>query len=295
MQQTENNNERHKNFPLGDAGAIDAHHHFWLYDPTRHEWITEEMSGIRKDFLPTDFEQILKQNGISGSVLVQVNQDEKENEFQLKNADENDFIKGVVGWVDLQANNIEERLEFYKQYKKMKGFRHILQGEADRAIMLKPAFMNGIRKLKKFGYTYDILIYPDQLKYTREFVAAFPDQPFVIDHIAKPSIREHNIKDWKMDILAVAEHENVYCKISGMVTEADWQNWKKEDFTPYLDVVIEAFGTDRVMYGSDWPVCLVAATYEQMKSIVDDRFSSFSKDEQEKFFGKNAINFYGLT
>ena len=274
--------------------TIDAHHHFWLYDPARHEWITDEMSAIRKDFLPKDFEPILKQNGISGSVLVQVDQTETENDFQLKLAEENNFIKGVVGWVDLQADNIEERLEFYKQYKKMKGFRHILQGEADRALMLKPAFMNGIRKLKKFGYTYDILIYTDQLKYTKEFVAAFPDQLFVIDHLAKPNIKEQKIDEWKKDIEAVAQHENVYCKISGMVTEADWHNWKKEDFTPYLDVVMEAFGIDRIMYGSDYPVCLAAATYEQMKGIVDDYFSSFSKDEQEKFFGKNVINFYKL-
>jgi len=274
--------------------TIDAHHHFWLYDPARPEWITDEMSAIRKDFLQKDFEPILKQNGISGSVLVQVDQTETENDFQLKLAEENNFIKGVVGWVDLQSNNVEERLEFYKQYKKMKGFRHILQGEADRALMLKPAFMNGIRKLKKFGYTYDILIYTDQLKYTKEFVAAFPDQLFVIDHLAKPNIKEQKIDEWKKDIEAVAQHENVYCKISGMVTEADWKNWNKEDFTPYLDVVMEAFGIDRIMYGSDYPVCLAAATYEQMKGIVDDYFSSFSKDEQEKFFGKNVINFYKL-
>jgi L-fuconolactonase len=274
--------------------TIDAHHHFWLYDPARHEWITDEMSAIRKDFFPKDFEPILKQNGISGSVLVQVDQTETENDFQLKLAEENNFIKGVVGWVDLQADNIEERLEFYKQYKKMKGFRHILQGEADRALMLKPAFMNGIRKLKKFGYTYDILIYTDQLKYTKEFVAAFPDQLFVIDHLAKPNIKEQKIDEWKKNMGAVAEYENVYCKISGMVTEADWKNWNKEDFTPYLDVVMEAFGIDRIMYGSDYPVCLAAATYEQMKGIVDDYFSSFSKDEQEKFFGKNVINFYKL-
>src|SRR3954469_17423999 len=171
--------------------TIDAHHHFWLYDPVRHEWITEEMSAIRKNFLPKDFGTILKENGISGTVLVQVDQTEIENEFQLKNAEENDFIKGVVGWVDLQSDNLDERLEFYKQYKKMKGFRHILQGEADRALMLKPAFMKGISKLKKFGYTFDILIYSDQLKYIKGFVAAFPDQPFVIDHIAKPNIKEH--------------------------------------------------------------------------------------------------------
>jgi L-fuconolactonase len=277
-----------------DVQYIDSHHHFWLYDPIRHDWITEEMSAIRKDFLPGDFEPILKQNGIGGSVLVQVDQTEAENDFQLKNAEENDFIKGVVGWVDLQADNIEERLELYKQYKKMKGFRHILQGEKDRALMLRPAFMNGISKLKKFGYTYDILIYTDQLKYTKELVATFSDQPFVIDHLAKPNIKEHKIDEWKKDIEAVAQHENVYCKISGMVTEADWKNWKKEDFTPYLDVVINAFGTHRIMYGSDWPVFLVAATYGQMKNIVDDYFSPFSKDEKEKFYGKNAINFYNL-
>jgi L-fuconolactonase len=274
--------------------TIDAHHHFWLYNPTRHEWITEEMSAIRKDFLPKDFEPVLKQNGISGTVLIQVDQTETENEFQLKNAEENDFIKGVVGWIDLQSTDVEERLEFYQQYKKMKGFRHVLQGEADRALMLKPAFMNGISKLKRFGYTYDILIYTDQLKYTKEFVAAFPDQLFVIDHLAKPNIKEQKIEDWKKDIEAVAQHENAYCKISGMVTEADFHNWRKEDFTPYLDVVVNAFGTDRIMFGSDYPVCLVAATYELMKSIVDDYFSSFSKDEQEKFFGKNAIKFYNL-
>lgn len=274
--------------------TIDAHHHFWLYDPARHEWITDEMSAIRKDFLPKDFEPILKQNGISGSVLVQVDQTETENDFQLKNAEENDFIKGVVGWVDLQSNNVEERLEFYKQYKKMKGFRHILQGEADRALMLKPAFMNGIRKLKKFGYTYDILIYTDQLKYTKEFVAAFPDQLFVIDHLAKPNIKEQKIDEWKKDIEAVAQHENVYCKISGMVTEADWKKWKQDDFIPYIDVVIEAFGPHRIMYGSDWPVCLVAASYEQMLGIVQEYFSSFSETEQELFFGGNATRFYNL-
>jgi L-fuconolactonase len=274
--------------------TIDAHHHFWLYDPVQHKWITEEMSDIRKDFLPKDLEPILKQNGISGTVLVQVDQTEKENDFQLKHAEENDFIKGVVGWIDLQSNNVEERLEFYQQYKKMKGFRHILQGEADRALMLKPAFMNGISKMKPFGYTYDILIYTDQLKYAKEFVAAFPDQPFVIDHLAKPNIKEQKIDDWKKNIEAIAQHENVYCKISGMVTEADWLNWKKEDFTPYLDVAVNAFGTNRIMYGSDYPVCLVAATYEQMKGIVDDYFSSFSKDEKDKFFVKNAIKFYNL-
>jgi L-fuconolactonase len=284
--------------PLGDgglSGGIDSHHHFWIFDPVRDSWITDEMGVIQKDFLPQNFVPVLKQNGLSGSMVVQSDQSEKENEFQLKNANENDFIKGVVGWVDLQSGDLEERLDFYKQFKKLKGFRHVLQAEKERACMLKPAFMNGIHKLKKYGFTYDILIYADQLKFTKEFVAAFPDQPFVIDHLAKPKIRECNIKDWEKEITAVAEHQNVYCKISGMVTEADWASWKKKDFKPYLDVVVEAFGMNRVMFGSDWPVCLVAATYEQMKGIVDDYFSKFSKHAQDAFFGKNAIRFYGLT
>jgi len=157
--------------------AIDAHQHFWKFDPVRDSWITKEMSVIRKNFLPKDLQPLLRENDLDGCVAVQADQSEKETEFLLRLATENDFIKGVVGWVNLQVDNIEERLEFYKQFKKMKGFRHILQGEADRALMLKPAFVNGISKLKKFGHTYDILIYSDQLKYTKEFVAAFPDQP----------------------------------------------------------------------------------------------------------------------
>ncbi len=276
------------------SDSIDSHQHFWIFDPVRDSWITDEMAAIQKDFLPQDFEPVLKQNGLSGSVVVQSDQSEKENEFQLKNAHEYEFIKGVVGWIDLQAGDLEERLDFYKEFKKLKGFRHVLQSEKDRALMLKPAFMNGIRKLKRYGFTYDILIYTDQLKFTKDFVAVFPDQPFVIDHIAKPNIKEHKLDDWKKGITAVAEHQNVYCKISGMVTEAGWFKWKKKDFKPYLDVVVEAFGINRIMFGSDWPVCLVAATYEQVKGIVNDYFLKFSKDEKDAFFGKNAIKFYNL-
>jgi L-fuconolactonase len=294
LQQAGNNNEQRNSLPLGDGG-IDSHQHFWIFDPVRDSWITDEMAAIRKDFLPQDFEPVLKQNGLRGSVVVQSDQSEQENKFQLKNADNYNFIKGVVGWIDLQANDLEERLDFYKEFKKLKGFRHVLQAEQERAFMLRPAFMNGIHKLKRYGFTFDILIYTDQLKFTKEFVAAFPDQPFVIDHIAKPNIKEHDIKEWKKDIAAVAEHQNVYCKISGMVTESDWFNWKKKDFKPYLDVIVETFGIYRIMFGSDWPVCLVAATYEQMKGIVNDYFSKFSKDEQDAFFGRNAVRFYGLT
>jgi L-fuconolactonase len=194
----------------------------------------------------------------------------------------------------LQSKTVEERLQYYTQFKKIKGFRHVLQGEPQRDLMLQPKFMNGVSLLSKYNFTYDILIFKDQLQYIPKFVSAFPDQPFVIDHIAKPDIRNANIDQWKKDISTLAQFENLYCKISGMVTEADWKNWKREDFKPYMDVVVEAFGIDRIMFGSDWPVCLVAASYNEMLEIVEDYFSSFSKEEQQKFFGLNAILFYNL-
>ena len=273
---------------------IDAHQHFWKFDPVRDSWITDDMSVIRRDFMPHDLEPLLKANGFDGCVVVQSDQSEVENTFQLKNADKHAFIQGVVGWVDLQADDIEDKLSYFKQFPKLKGFRHVLQGEADRALMLRPEFKNGISKLKQFSYTYDILIFPDQLIYTKEFVAAYPDQPFVIDHIAKPLIKEKKISDWERDIRAVAQYENVYCKISGMVTEADWGNWKADDFAPYLDVIVASFGPERIMFGSDWPVCQVAATYGQVVGIVKDYFSTFSTHEQAMFFGGNAAKFYRL-
>src|SRR5882724_1633756 len=273
--------------------GIDAHQHFWKFDPIRDTWITDDMRVIQRDFLPPDLEPLLQQAGLDGCVLVQVEQSEEENEFLLANAEKYDFIKGVVGWVDLQSPVVEEQLARWARFPKMKGFRHILQGERDRALMLKPAFKRGIALLQKYGFSYDILIYPDQLGYTRDFVAAFPDQRLVIDHIAKPYIKDKKLTDeWKAAIRAVAAHEHVYCKISGMVTEADWTSWTAADLTPYIDIVVEAFGTKRIMYGKDWPVCLVAASYAEMIQVVKDYFSSFSSDEQDAFFGKNAIKFY---
>jgi L-fuconolactonase len=273
---------------------IDSHQHFWKYDPITYEWINDEMSVIRHDFLPEDLEPVLKANGFDGCITVQSDQSEAENEFQLGNAEKHAFIKGVVGWVDLQSPQVEERLAYYSQFKKLKGFRHVLQGEPQRDFMLRPAFLNGIGLLKKYSYTYDILIFPDQLKYTADFVSRFPDQPFVIDHIAKPDIKNKTIEDWAKDIKAVAKFENVYCKVSGMVTEADWKGWKPEDFTPYLDVIVETFGVNRLMFGSDWPVCKVAAEYEQMLDIVKSYFSKFSDAEQADFFGGNAGKFYNI-
>jgi len=273
--------------------TIDAHQHFWTYDAVTHEWINDEMSVIRKDFLPAQLEPVLKQNGINGCMAVQADQSEKETDFLLQLAGEHDFIKGVVGWVDLRGENIRERLDHYKAFSLLKGFRHVLQGETPE-FMLQPGFINGIAALQEYQFTYDILVFPQHLKAVLELISQFPHQPFVIDHIAKPYIKDGLITEWKRDMEQLSAFENVYCKISGMVTEADYHHWKPADFTPYLDTTVNAFGTKRILYGSDWPVCLVAAEYMDMLNIVKTYFASFTETEQQDFFGNNATRFYQL-
>jgi len=273
---------------------IDSHQHFWKYDPMRDAWITDDMAVIQRDFFPQDLDPLLKENGFDGCVIVQSDQSEVETHFQIQNAESHDFIKGVVGWVSLMAENVEQRLEYFSQFKKLKGFRHVLQGEPQRDFMLRPDFLNGLSLLEKYGFTYDILIFPDQLKFASEMVAKFPNQKFVLDHIAKPYIKDKKITGWDEDIQALGKFDNVLCKVSGMVTETNWNSWKPEDFNPYIDVVVEAFGVDRIMFGSDWPVCTVAATYAEVYDIVKKYFSGYSASEQEKIFGENAVKFYNL-
>lgn len=273
---------------------IDAHQHFWKYNPARDTWITDEMKLLRNDFLPEDLEPILKQNQIDECVAIQADQSEEETNFLLECASENNFIKGVVGWVDLQSPDLEMRLEHFSSFKKLKGFRHILQSEKQRDFMLNEKFKNGIALLNKYDFTYDILIFPDQLPFVKTFVSQFPEQKFVIDHLAKPNIKSEKIDEWQKHIKEIAAFENVCCKLSGFVTEADWYNRKSENFYPYFDTVVHGFGMNRIMFGSDWPVCLLAAKYEEVLQIVNDYFSNFSLNEQEKFFGTNAINFYNL-
>lgn len=273
---------------------LDAHQHFWNFDPVRDSWITGEMAVIQRDFSPAHLAPLLAQHDFSGCVAVQAVSDESENRFLLQYAHDFEIVKGVVGWVDFLSPRIEEKLQFYSAYNKMKGFRHVLQAERQRDYMLQPLFMHGIGFLSRYNFTYDILIYKDQLKYIPAFIAAFPAQRFVLDHMAKPGIKNRQIDDWKRDIKALATYEHLWCKVSGLVTEADWVNWKREDFTEYLDVIVQTFGIDRIMFGSDWPVSLVAASYGQVVDIVDTYFSTFSKDEQAKVFGLNAIRFYHL-
>ncbi|MBB2149945.1 amidohydrolase family protein [Pedobacter gandavensis] len=273
---------------------IDSHQHFWNYDEVRDSWITDDMDVLRDDFLPQHLKCILEHYGFNGCIVVQSDQSPEENDFQLNHAAAHPFIKGVVGWVDLQVEDIDTQLHKLSKNEKLKGFRHILQGEPDPALMLKPAFLNGISKLSAHGFTYDILIYPHQLKYAEELVSMFPEQQFILNHLAKPNIKDGLIEEWKAQIIALAKHENVACKVSGMVTEADWKKWKVKDFTPYLDVVFEAFGSKRVMYGSDWPVCLLAADYGRVVSLIENYTEKLPKEAQEDFWGNNAKNFYNL-
>jgi len=274
---------------------IDAHQHFWQYDAVKYDWIDDSMAAIRQSFMPSDLKNLLEQNQVDGTVLVQVNQSMDENNFMLSLAKENDFIKAVVGWVDLQSQNITEELTILKQHNKLKGFRHILQAEKDADFMLRPNFKRGISALAAFNDTFDLLIYPHQLAAARVLVNSYPNQLFVIDHLAKPYIKNSLIDNWKCDLQNIAAHENVYCKVSGLFTEAIWTNCSLPDLKPYLDVAVEAFGMKRLLFGSDWPVCLLATNYKNNLSVIQEYFKTFSSTEQEQFFAQNAINFYNLN
>ncbi|MEZ0611774.1 amidohydrolase [Fibrella sp. WM1] len=272
---------------------IDAHQHFWLYNPERDSWITDEMATIRRDFLPADLEPVLRANGIDGCVAVQASQSDDETLFLLGLAQAYEIVRGVVGWVDLQADTLYDKLESYSQFEEIKGFRHVAQAEPDDFLM-RPEVIKGIKQLAAFDFTYDILIYPTQLKAALHLVRAAPDVKFVIDHLAKPYIKSKEINRWSNWMAEIAKQPNVSCKVSGMVTEADWQHWSKADFFPYLDVVFDHFGPDRLLFGSDWPVCLTAADYTQVKTLVEDYVQPWGDEVRAKVFGQNAISFYGL-
>lgn len=273
---------------------IDTHQHFWKYEPEKHIWIDDDMKMIRRDFLPEDLAQIYKKNGIGGCIAVQADQTEAENQFLLNLSEKNDFIKGIIGWVDFRSEAISERLEYYSQIPKIKGFRHIVQGESDPNFILGRKFVNGISALEKHDFVYEILVFPHQLGAVLEFVKKFSNQKFVIDHLAKPYIKDGYFEGWAVLMQDVAKCDNVYCKISGLVTEADYNAWSYAQLQPYMDWVFQHFGAERLMFGSDWPVCLVAAEYEQVKNIAKTYVEKLSAVEQDQFWWKNATDFYKL-
>ena len=273
---------------------IDSHQHFWKYETDKHSWIDDDMSSIRKDFMPNDLKKVYKTNNIDGCVAIQADETLEETNFLLDLADKNDFIKGVVGWIDLSAKNIEEVLEEYSKYPKLKGFRHVVQGEPDHNFILRPNFIRGIAALKKYDFTYDILVFPHQLGAVLELVKRFPNQKFVIDHIAKPYIKDGFYDGWAALMFEIGKCKNVYCKLSGMVTEADYTTWTPAQIKPYMKLVLFAFGWKRVMFGSDWPVCLVAGNYKNVKELVTGFIANLSSTEQASIMGENAKIFYNI-
>lgn len=274
--------------------TIDSHQHFWRYDPVRDAWITDAMSILKRDFLPEDLERECTLNGVDSTIVVQADQSEEETLFLLDLAEKYERIAGVVGWVDLCSPSVEERLQAFSQYKKLCGFRHIAQAEPDDQFLVGRDFTRGISLLREFGFTYDILIYPKQLPAAMELTASFPEQRFVVDHLAKPQIKDGCSEPWASYMRTIAQNANVFCKVSGLVTEADWLRWKPEDIWPYLDVVFEAFGPERLMFGSDWPVCLLAASYQRVMQLIETYVKTHAAQHKENIFGGNAFRFYGL-
>lgn len=272
---------------------IDSHQHFWKFDPVRDSWIDSSMQKIARNFLPQDLKPLLSQSQMEGCVAVQADQSETETQFLLDLAGKNTFIKGVVGWVDLRADDLSERLDFFSKNPLFKGVRHILQAEKE-GFMMQDSFLRGIRQLKDFNLTYDLLVFSHQLEEAIALVKKNPDQLFVLDHLAKPYIKDQKIEDWAKHIKVLAKHKNVYCKLSGMVTEADWNHWRAQDFEKYLSVALETFGSDRLMFGSDWPVCLLAGSYQHVVQIIELFVKKLKPVEQNKIMGENARSFYKL-
>ena len=273
---------------------IDAHQHFWDYQPEAYPWITEELGVLRRSFLPSDLAPELIKSNLDGSIAVQARQTLEESRWLLNLAENHGHILGVVGWVDLCCDQVESQLAEFSSHPQFKGVRHVVQDEPDDAFMLRPDFLNGIGKLQNHGLTYDILIFPKQLDAALKLVERFPEQPFVIDHMAKPSIKDGTLQPWQKLITEFSKFQNVACKISGMVTEADWNSWKPEDIHPYMETIMETFTPNRLMYGSDWPVCLLAADYSRVIDLAKQYVNQLSPKDQESVFGGTATQFYNI-
>jgi L-fuconolactonase len=273
---------------------IDSHQHFWVYNPGEFDWIDDSMAALRRDFLPPALKPELDQAGFQGCVAVQARQTLEETRWLLQLAASSPFILGVVGWIDLQSPQVRSQLRELAENPRLVGLRHVVQGEPDERFLLRPEFLRGIAALEEFDLAYDILIYTRHLPVAAEFVRHFPRQRFVLDHLAKPPIRSRSLQPWTDGIRRLAAFPNVYCKLSGMVTEADWQRWQPADMTPYLDVAFECFGPDRLMIGSDWPVCTVAASYARTMQVVKDYIGRHTEQVWEAVLGGNAQRFWKL-
>lgn len=276
------------------AVRVDAHQHFWRYDPREYDWIDERMGVLKRDFLPQQLRAELEQAGFDKSVAVQARQTLAETRFLLDHADEHDFIAGVVGWIDLQADDVRGQLDGFAGRPKLVGLRHIVQAEPDDRFLLRPEFCRGVEVLEGLGLAYDILIYPRHLPVALEFARRFPALRLVLDHIAKPDIKHGELSSWAHELRALAALPHVHCKLSGLVTEADWQRWTSEQIQPCLDVAFDCFGPERLMIGSDWPVCTLSADYARTMGVVLEFLERRSSSEKDAILGGNAVRFYGL-
>ncbi|MDH7568224.1 MAG: amidohydrolase family protein [Armatimonadota bacterium] len=273
--------------------VIDSHHHFWRYDPVQYPWIDDAMAAIRRDFLPAHLKAEIAAAGVEGVVSVQARQSLEETRWLLGLADQYEFIRGVVGWVPLASSHVARDLARLAHFPKLKGVRHVLQG-APAGTMLRPDFNRGVARLREYGLVYDLLIYANQLPEAIQFVDQHPDQLFVLDHIAKPRIRENLLSPWQENLRELARRPNVVCKLSGLVTEADYHTWTEAQLRPYMETVLEAFGPRRVMFGSDWPVCLVACSYQGWCALVRRFVATLTAEEQARVLGETAIETYAL-
>ncbi len=273
---------------------IDSHQHFWRYTAADYGWIDDSMSPLRRDFLPSDLRREMAGASVDACVAVQARQTLAETEWLLALADAYPFIAGVIGWIDLQADDAAGQLERFVDHPKLVGVRHIVQAEDDDRFMLRPRFCRGISLLEDRDLTYDILIYPKHLPVAAELVSRFPRQRFVLDHMAKPNIRAREMRQWEEGIRALASFPLVFCKVSGLVTEADWARWTPDDLEPYLDVAFDCFGPHRLLIGSDWPVCTVAAEYGRTMNVIADYMADRPADERDAVMGANASRLWRL-
>jgi L-fuconolactonase len=273
---------------------IDAHHHLWRYDPAEFGWINEKMSVLRRNFLPADLQPLLDRAGIAGAIAVQARQTLEETLWLLQLAEEASWMKGVVGWAPIAAPEFQEVLADLKRHKKLKGLRHVIQDEPDDQFILSTAFNRGIRALQDTGLVYDILIHARHLPQAVRFVDMHPDQRFVLDHCAKPPILSGELEPWATDLRELAKRPHVCCKLSGLVTEADWQQWTPANLEPYWRVVLEAFGSDRLLFGSDWPVAMLATGYQRWVDVVTGWVAPLSASEQDAIWSGTASRVYSL-
>jgi L-fuconolactonase len=273
---------------------IDAHQHFWRYDAVEYGWIDDTMPGLRRDFLPADAKREMRRGGFDACVAVQARQTIEETRWLLSLAESHPFIVGVVGWFDLQSPDLRAALEQLAGHPKLVGVRHIVQTEADDRFLLRPEFGRGIALLEEFGLAYDLLVYSRHLPVATEFAGRFGGQRLVLDHLAKPEVRRGEIREWSAEVRKLAACPNVWCKLSGLVTEADWAAWKPEQLWPYLDVAFDCFGVDRLMIGSDWPVCTVASDYARTMAVVVEYLADRPARERDAVLGGNAQRFWKL-